>query len=155
MTRSLLGNPQRRTASGIGAATRALILKALRGVSTAAVANAFIRGRYGDFDTYVAVVREQWGDEPAREMTAAVSQAAHFQPILVAVPTEHEREEMTCEAILLHMPEPDFRLAVHEACQFVAHPDRAAKRVSAICDTRGIAWRFTAREGFRRIRDTE
>jgi hypothetical protein len=151
----MLDNPPRRSASGIDAVTRALILKALRGVSAAAAANAFIRSRYGDFDAYAEVVREQWGDERASEMNVAVSQAAHFQPIVVAVPTEHEREELTSEALLLSMPEPDFRLAVHEACQFVAHPDRAAKRIAAICDTRGIAWRFSAREGFRRIRDTE
>jgi hypothetical protein len=92
-----------------------------------------------------------WGSEAALEMTRAMSQAAHFQPIAIAVPTEREREELICEAALLHMPEADFRMAIHEASQFASNPAHTARRISAICNKRGLAWEFALDEGFRRI----
>jgi hypothetical protein len=143
------------TAQGLSARldadTRTLMLKALRGVSKTAVAQGFVRSRYGDLKTYVAWVREVWGSAEAREMTRAMAQAAHFQPIAIAMPTEREREEMICEAALFHMPEADFRLAMHEASQFAAHPSHTARRIASICKKRGLAWDFTLDEGFRRI----
>ena len=83
-------------------------------------------------------------------MRTAVAQAAIYQPMLVSIPTARQRKDMISEAILLHMPEPDFRLAVSNARRVAAHPARTARRISAICNRHGLPWEFTDSEGFRR-----
>ena len=138
-----------RAATGIDETVRALILKMLKGVSSAALRDSFFRGRYANFDDYAAAVSELWGDGPAHEMRAAMAQAANYQPIVVSVPTARQKEEMISEAMLLHMPEPDFRAAVSEVSSVVSYADRTAERISGICKAHGIPWEFTASGGFR------
>lgn len=128
---------------------RALILKALRGLSMNEVVEGFYRGRYPDFERYASAVAETDGDAAARQLRSAVAQAAIFQPMLVGVPTVRQKQELISEAVLLHMPGPDFRLAVFQAIGRCAHPAHAAKRISAICKNAGLPWEFTLEEGFR------
>ena len=145
----ILDTTSQRAATGMDKDARALILKTLRGMSKTAVAHGFFRDRYADFDDYAAAVGEAWGESPAREMKIAVAQAANYQAIVVSVPNQRQKREIISEAMLLHMPEPDFRLSVYEASQLVAHPERTAHRISSICKKRGIPWEFTVSEGFR------
>ena len=135
------------------AAVRALILKALRGVSKTALIDGFFQDRYANFVEYAAAVGELWADDAAHELRTAVAQAAIYQPTLVSIPTARQRKEMIAEATLLHMPEPDFRLAASEVRGIVAHPVRTAKRISAICRRHGLPWEFTVDEGFRWVGD--
>ena len=130
-------------------AARTSILRALRGVSKTDVIAGFYRNRYANFDEYALAVGESWGAAAARELRAAVAQASIYQPILVSIPTARQKEELVCEAVLLHMPEPDFRLSVSEACRGAANQARTAKRISTICKRRGLSWEFTVEQGFR------
>jgi len=140
-----------RAASSMDTAARGAILKTLRGVSKSALVDGFLSDRYDGLDEYAAHVRERWGDAAAQQLRGAVAQAAIYQPILVRIPTEREREEMVGEAVLLHMPESEFRLCVSRVSGTVAHPARTAKRISAICRRLRLPWEFTVNEGFRRL----
>jgi hypothetical protein len=149
----ILDAASQRPVTEIDTAARVLILRTLKGVSNTALRDGFFRNRYSNFDDYAAAVREVWGDGPTHEMRIAWAQAAKYQAIVVSAPTARQREEMTSEAMLLHMPEPDFRVAVSNVSSIVAHPDRTAKRISAICRTRGVPWEFTVSRGFRWVGD--
>jgi hypothetical protein len=144
-----------RAGTGMDVAVRALILKALRGVSNTALMDGFFQDRYANFSEYAAAVGELWGDDAAHELRTAVAQAAIYQPTLVSIPTARQRKEMVAEATLLHVPEPDFRLGVSDVRHIVAHPVRTAKRISAICKRHGLPWEFTVDEGFRWVGDQD
>ena len=67
----------------------------------------------------------------------------------------HRKEEAIANALLLHMPEPDFRLAVHKATQERDLAVNPVDRINRICQRRGIPWEFTAADGFAWVGDAE
>lgn len=153
-------NPMSDTASqrpvtGMDTAARQLILNTLEGTSNRAVAFGLMQDNYADYEDYIAVVRQVWGDAPADRMHNAGARAANEQPSVVAFGDTQRAEERIATALLLTMPEPDFRLAVFEAVRQHQLASDPVARITSICRKRGMPWEFTAAEGFRWIGDAE
>jgi hypothetical protein len=136
-------------------AARQLILNTLEGCSNRAVMYEFLRDDYPTFEDYAAAVREVWGDAPTDRMSNAVARVASEVSMVVSAASINRREENVAEAMLVYMPEPDFRLAVFEATRQHRLASNPVARITSICKKRGIPWEFTAREGFRWIGDAE
>jgi len=151
----MLDTSTQRPATGMDKDARQLILHTLEGASERAVLYGFLTDRYANVEDYTRGVREVWGESPADRMSNAVARAINEQPTIIAFGDTQRAEERAANAVLLHMPEPDFRGAVSEAVrqqQLAASP---VERITNICRRRGIPWEFTAREGFRWVGDAE
>lgn len=156
MPNPMLDTASQRPATGMDTAARKLILKALDSTSRRAVLNGFMRDRYPDFDDYTRAVRAVWGDGPADRITNALSRAANEQPeLILAAPEQRHAENLAANAVLLQMPEPDFRVAVFDA--FIQHQlaETPVERINKICKQRGIPWEFISTEGFTWTGDAE
>ncbi len=151
----MLDTASQRPATGMDKAARQLILNTLEGCSERAVMYGFLQDSYANFEDYTVAVREVWGDAPADRMTNAVARAANEQPTVVAFGDTQRAEERVANALLLHMPEPDYRLAVFQAVSQQSLAASPVERITSICRKRGIPWEFTASEGFRWIGDAE
>jgi hypothetical protein len=136
-------------------AARQLILNTLEGASNRSITYAFLQDRYADFADYTVAVREVWGDSPADRMSNAVARAVNEQPTVVAFGDTQRAEERVANAVLLAMPEPDFRMAVLEVVRGHRLASDPVARITSICRKRGIPWEFTSSEGFRWIGDAE
>jgi hypothetical protein len=155
MTNPMLDTASQRPETGMDPAARQLILHTLSDCSNRYVLHGFLEDNYPNFDDYIRAVREVWGDALADRMYNAGDRAANEPITVVSGASINRREENVAEAMLIHMPEPDFRLAVYEAYergQLTADP---ITRITNICKKRGIPWEFTTSEGFRWVGDAE
>jgi hypothetical protein len=134
---------------------RQLILNTLEGASERSVLYGFLTDRYANVDDYTRGVREVWGYALADRMSSALTRAINEQPTIVAFGDTQRAEERAANAVLLHMPEPDFRGAVFEAVGVQRLASSPVERITNICRRRGIPWEFTSEEGFRWIGDAE
>jgi hypothetical protein len=151
----MLDTASQRPATGMDMAARKLILKALEGSSRLAVLNGFMRDRYPDFTDYTTAVRTVWGDGPADKIATALSKVANEQPPFFVANEQRQAEQLAANAVLLQMPEPDFRVAVFDG--FSQNPRAIApvERINKICKQRGIPWAFTSDDGFTWTGDAE
>jgi hypothetical protein len=148
MANPMLDTASQRPATGMDKATRQLILNTLGGSSARAVLYGFMEDRYADFEDYFTAVRQVWGDALPDRMYNAGARATEEQPTVTAFGDTARSEERVANAMLLHMPEPDFRLAVFEAFRHHKLGPDPVSRITSICKTRGIPWEFTTNEGF-------
>jgi hypothetical protein len=155
MTNPMLDTASQRPATGMDKAARQLILNTLGGSSDRSVLYGFMEDRYADYEDYFAAVRQVWGDALADRMYEAGARATEEQPTVAAVGDTQRAEERVANAMLLHMPEPDFRSAVFEASKHHKLASDPVSRVTSICKKRGIPWEFTATEGFRWTGDAD
>ena len=152
----MLDTASQRPATGMDTSARKLILKALDGISRSAVLNGFMRDRYPDFDDYTRAVRAVWGDGSADRITNALSRAANEQPeLILAAPEQRHAENLAANAVLLQMPEPDFRVAVFDGFSQTPGAITPVERINKICKQRGIPWEFISTEGFTWTGDAE
>ena len=131
---------------------RKLILKTLESCPNQDALYGFWGDDYANFDDYTRAVREVWLDAPADRLINAVKRAAGEQPAAVSVGAVRQGEEAVTEAALLHMPEPDFRVAVFKAFS-KDKLNSTVTRITSICRKRGIPWEFNRSDGFRWIGD--
>jgi hypothetical protein len=155
MANPMLDTASQRPATGMDKAARQLILNTLEGASNRSISSAFLQDRYADLEDYTVAVREVWGDAPADRMSNAVARAVNEQPTVVAFGDTQRAEERVANAVVLAMPEPDFRVAVFEVARGHTLASDPVARITSICRKRGIPWEFTAGEGFRWIGDAE
>jgi len=155
MTNPMLDTASQRPATGMDKAARQLILNTLEGSSNRSITYGFMQDNYANFEDYTAAVREVRGDAPADRMSNAVARAANEQPTVVALGDAQRAEERVATAMLLSMPEPDFRLAISEAVHHHKLATNPVARITSICRKRGIPWEFAAGEGFRWIGDAD
>jgi HEPN domain-containing protein len=134
---------------------RQLILDTLEGCPERAVLQGFLRDAYPDLEDYVKALREVWGEDAAEEVGYAVTVRLNEQSTIPSFGDAYRGEENVANAALLHVPEPDFRLAVHKAVQEQTLAINPLERINAICGRRGIPWEFTAADGFTWIGDAE
>jgi hypothetical protein len=148
----MLDTASQRPATGMDVPARKLILKTLESCSNQDALYGFWGDDYANFDDYTRAVREVWLDAPADRLINAVKRAAGEQPAAVSVGAVRQGEEAVTEAALLHMPEPDFRVAVFKAFS-KDKLNSTVTRITSICRKRGIPWEFNRSDGFRWIGD--
>ena len=136
-------------------AARQLIVDTLEGCPEHLVQAGFLRDRFSDLGDYYAGVREVWGDDAADDVGLAVTVAVNEQSTVPSYGDAYRCDEAIANALLLHMPEPDFRLAVLQATTQQRLAASPADRITKICKARGIPWEFTATDGFVWIGDAE
>jgi hypothetical protein len=140
----MLDTASQRPATGMDKAARRLILNTLGGTANRFVTYGFSQGRYADFEDYISAIGQVWGDASADRMHNAV-----------AFGVTQRSDDRVATAILLSMPEPDFRLAVFEAVRQNVLASDPVSCITSICKKRGIPWEFTATEGFRWTGDAD
>jgi hypothetical protein len=143
----MLDTATQRPATGMDEDARQLILNTLEGAPERSVLNGFLLDRYADLADYTRGVREVWGDSPADRMSNALARAANEVPTILSPGEAQRAEEHAANAVLLHMPEPDFRVAVSDTVRQQRLAASPVDRITNICRRRGIPWEFTASEG--------
>lgn len=116
----------------------------------AAIIRWFFENRYGNYQDYMDAVESVWGGAERFRLEQAVSEAqvnAEF-PTTLTMPSRTAGQEAGQLALLLSMPEPDFRLAVETSLISLDSMDAVADRITTICHNRGIPWRLDPETGF-------
>jgi hypothetical protein len=151
----MLDTASQRPATGMDGAARQLILNTLEGCPERLVMDGFLRDAYADLEDYVNAVKQVWGEEMATDMGYAVTVRANEMSTVPSFGDAYRKEEEIANALLLHMPEPDFRLAVKLAVQRQELAADPVERINEICRRRGVPWEFTAAEGFTWVGNAE
>lgn len=151
----MLDTASQRPATGMSAGARQLILNTLEGCPERAIVYGFLRDSYANVDDYLTGVREVWGDDADDDASYAVAVTTNEQSTIPSLGNVHRREEAVANALLQHMPEADFRLAIHRAVQEHTLAANPVERIKNICKRRGIPWEFTAADGFTWTGDAE
>jgi hypothetical protein len=146
-----------RPATGLDTGARKLMLtivgEALDGVRDplpAIVIRCFFENRYGDFSDYMASVAAVWGDTVRHRLNVAVDDAQIQAGMSIGLARQSAMRGMEAGqlALLLYMPEPDFRLAVELTLRRGNYLAVAADRITTICRNRGIPWQLHPTDGF-------
>ncbi len=115
-----------RPATGLDSGARTLILRVVEEVLFQQQANVppqtvvirwFFENRYGSYQDYMSAVESVWAGAERFRLEQAVAEAqvnVEF-PAGVTMPSRSAAQEAGQLALLLSMPEPDFRLAVEIA----------------------------------------
>jgi hypothetical protein len=150
-----LDTASQRRPTGMDAGARKLILEAIaRVASSARIVEAFFKDRYGNWDDYYAAVEEVWGGEAEWLVRSAVEQARSEHATALTGSDQAIAVKAIFEALLLAMPEPDFRLAVGQQAGLI-RARGLADRLTEICRRRGAPWRFDPFKGFQWTGDRE
>jgi len=152
----LLDTASQRPPTGMDEGARHLILKALAWTNSTGVMGAFFDDRcYADENDYLVAVERVWGPERVHVLRIKATAAADSIGT-PSSPREHDvAEAAVCEAVLLHMPEPDFRSAVFIAARGAAKTAQVAPRINHIRRMRGMPWVFSPDKGFCWVGDEE
>jgi hypothetical protein len=148
-----------RPATGLDPGARALILRVIEDIlwqqqvsvpPQTAILRWFYGDRYGGYRDYTSAVQSVWGDAEHFRLEQAIGEAqinAEF-PETLTMPSPNAGQEAAQLALLLWMPEPDFRLAIEASLRALDYLDAVADRVTTICRNRGIPWRLDRAAGF-------
>jgi hypothetical protein len=151
----MLDTASQRPATGMDASARELILGTLEGCPERAIVAGLFRDNYPDYGDYVNAIREVWGADVGDDVGYALTVTTDEQSTIPSYGDAHRRGEVMANTLLLHMPEPDFRLAVKIAAQEQRPAANPVDRINTICKRRGIPWEFTAVDGFAWVGDAE
>ena len=142
-----------RPATGLDVSARSLILSVFDQADDRAIMIRFFQDHFADFQDYMNAVTAVWGADVGSELAARLVNARDEAEL--AIPRGDGFMAM-CNLALRCMPEPDFRRAIKEAFATARYMDRAeADRISSICRSRGIPWRFDRGDGFVWVGDQE
>lgn len=155
MSHHHLDTATRRPATGLDAGARELMLRVIQEASggdahPVIVASAFFRDRFGGLTDYLQAVDAVWGHAERFNLESAISDARTNAEFSLEFPRRVTPELATAQAMLLNMPEPDFRVAI-EAITSMANWG-IADRISSICRNRGAPWAFS-KDGFEYVGD--
>jgi hypothetical protein len=138
-----------RPPTGLDASARRLILKVVNkavGGGDNGVRVAFFTDRYADVSDYLHAVEAVHGPEVSEPLISAVAEGQESLRGR-SVRRSGDSAQATASALLLNMPEPDFRLAVAETLGTYL-TDEVVRRITGICRSRGIPWAFSRPDGF-------
>lgn len=113
---------------------------------------ALFRDRFGSYEDYYSALEETHG-WPARRRCEEATQAAVEEARFASLVTP-DLDEVAARALLVTMPEDDFMLAIEDTLSALNAAEAAAPRITKVCETRGIPYRFVASKGFEWIGDT-
>jgi len=141
-----LDTATQRPATGLDAGARELMLRVIQEASggdanVAIIASAFFRDRFGGPADYLQAVDAVWGHAERFNLERAISEARTDAEFSLEFPRRVGPDQAAAGAMLLNMPEPDFRVAI-EAITSIANWD-IADRISSICRNRGAPWAFS------------
>jgi hypothetical protein len=133
----------RRAATGLDPGARELILRGLGEASGGdigpeLVAAAFFRDRFGGLADYVEAVDLVWGHSTRFLLEREIGQASTDAQFSYEWPRRVTPGAAAARAMLLAMPEPDFRVAI-EAILEAGRLD-LDERITSICRNRGAPW---------------
>jgi hypothetical protein len=118
--------------------------------------SAFFYDRFGGLDDYFRGVSEVWGEGEGLRLDQVVNEAGTNAEFGFTIGRPRPDANLVrAHALLLQMPEPDFRLAISEALWAVNRMDDAAARITAICKNRGAPWAFSHPDGFEYVGDQQ
>ena len=154
MVDGALDTAAQRTATGLDAGARELILRVVQeatggDANAVIVASAFFRDRFGGLRDYLDAVDAVWGHAERFLLERAISEARTDSEFSLEIPRRVSPDLAAARAMLLHMPEPDFRVAIDAIA--VGRLD-VGDRVSSICRNRGAPWVFSS-AGFEYVGD--
>jgi hypothetical protein len=118
------------------------------------IVGALFEDRFGGRDDYYAALESVWGWGTRRTCETAVQDAevrAEFPASFMD--SRIEPPVAGAYALLMTMPEPDFRLAVENILRLGSGMRDAAPRLTKICRSRGAPWAFTEDHGFEWVGD--
>jgi hypothetical protein len=153
-----------RPATGLDSGARVLILRVVEEILFRQQANVppqtvvirwFFENRYGSYQDHMSAVESVWAGVERFRLEQAVAEAqvnAEF-PAGLTIPSRSAGQEAGQLALLLSMPEPDFRLAVEIALRKLDQLANVAERITTICRNRGIPWRLHPHDGFEWVGD--
>jgi len=156
MAENALHTAARRAATGLDGGARALILGIAgetAGVGPQHVVVALFRDRYGTVEDYLAAVGEVHGSATSFLLNRAMGEASAAAQFPLDFRPRTDPNDAAARALLLHMPEEDFRLAVEETLRITGKLKKAAPRITTVCRTRGAPWVFHDTEGFQWVGD--
>ncbi len=146
-----------RSATGLESGARGLIIQVvadIAGIGPEEILSAFFYDRFGGLDDYFRGVSEVWGEAEAHRLKYVVDEAAANVEFSFTIGRpKPEAKFVRAHALLLHMPEPDFRLAISAALRAVNRMEDAAARITEICKNRGAPWAFSSPIGFEYVGD--
>jgi GNAT superfamily N-acetyltransferase len=150
----VLDTAAQRSATGLDRGARELILRAVdnAGAPPDAVLACLFVDRFGSLDDYYAAVEDVWGYGTRRMCEAAKTEAELNGEFALNYLRRRDAQRAGLYALLLTMPEPDFRLAVQLAARSLGVGDALANRITNVCRSRGAPWAFSA-SGFEWVGD--
>jgi hypothetical protein len=135
-------------------AARRVVLRTLAWADSSDIACAFFEDRcFANATDYIDAVEEVWGPEPAHLLRAQGSAAVNSRPTVSTRADQRAADNALWEALLLNMPEPDFRTAIAIASR--GRGEYIAPKLNHISKMRRIPWEFVADEGYRWVGDEE
>jgi GNAT superfamily N-acetyltransferase len=141
-----------RSPTGLDESVRNLILRVL-GANPAWIVDALFEDAYIDYEDYVRAVSEVWGSELGARIYQAVSDAQFRDEMRLGRRANVAEEQ--ARALVLLIPEPDFRIAVLKHIKRRPVGFAEEERINQICRARGVPWSFTVVDGFAWVGDQE
>lgn len=151
----MLDTASQRPATGMDGGAPQLILNTLEGCPECLVMDGFLRDACPDLGDYVSAVGRVWGEDVAADLAHELTARASQMSTAPSFGDAYRKDEDIANALLLNMPEPDYRLAVKVAVQERKLAANPVARINEICQRRGIPWELTAADGFAWVGDAE
>jgi hypothetical protein len=157
MADPMLDTASQRPATGLDAGARKLILRVVEQLPADVIA-VFFHDLYSGYDDYFDALEPVWGKGVSRACQVAVVSAGRR----ATDPTRHgitgdsavRERGAKAAALLLKMPEADFRRAIFDAQR--RNPDPGDRvRITRICQKPGIPWAYEPDQGFVWVGDEE
>lgn len=152
-----LDTASQRQATGLDVGARKMILNVIANVADPSLTMYYLlEGQFGDVDDYLDTVEEVWGFDVAqhlRDVRAEATSTASSQFLTLTPSADRRVENVVSRELLLHIPEPDFRVAAWKTARGTLKAGALADRLNEVCRNRAIPWEFDSEEGFRWIGD--
>jgi hypothetical protein len=140
----------RRPPTGFDQGARKLVTEALVAAGAfnpRTAVDDFFADRFSAMDDYFKAVGEVFGQDASLDIRTATSAAVANAVAANPNTRQQFKDWVAAEALVMHMPEADFRVVVHLAIVRASQKRPTATRISRICATRGIPWTYDLADG--------
>jgi len=159
MADAAMDTAAQRAATGLDRGARGLVIRVVAdvaGIGPEQTLSAFFYDRFGGLDDYFRGVSEVWSEAEGFRLDQVVNEAGTNAEFGFTIGRPKPNANFVrAHTLLLHMPEPDFRLAISEALRAVNRMEDAAARITEICKNRGTPWAFAHPDGFEYVGDQQ